>query len=152
MRNRIDCARLVFEDVQREYAEGPAEAWLFGSADTAKLGLSKEEIDRAVQVLVHKGILKPAGLDDYDVTDRFHLTHLGVELCMHPELLEGALSPQVLSGPPAAHVTINADNVQNTQIGNHNAQNVTYLTVLESLKEKSKQRRPALRTSKARGT
>lgn len=133
MKDRIECARVVFADLIEESNKITSPTadvtWSFDEGDAQKLGLSTEELRAAEGILLHKGLLRRAGMNEY------RLSEAGHEVCLHPHLLDDHLAPRPAL-LPAQNVTINAENMQNTQVGHHNTQNVTYSTVLESLRQK----------------
>jgi hypothetical protein len=81
-------------------------------------------------------VLKHKGLIDFMGVGKFKLTPGGVEVCLHPELLDDYLGPRGVAPAPVQHIqhnTINAQQLQNAQQGNHNVLNATYSTVLQQL-------------------
>jgi hypothetical protein len=132
MKDAIERARIVFLNLREQYNKSKPRRgqvmWSFGDDDAQILGMTGAEQEDAVDVLVQKGLLKWISSDHAEMSDD------GEEVCLHPELLDEYLAPR-RAAFPAQNITINADNMQNTQIGHNNTLNVSYTTALTALRE-----------------
>lgn len=127
----MERARTLFLSLLEQFNSKPRRGqimWSFGEDDARELGMTQDEQDEAVEVLVQKGLLEWAAMDYAEMSD------LGKEVCLHPELLDEYLAPR-RPAPRAQHITINAGEMQNTQIGHNNTLNASYSTALSALRD-----------------
>jgi hypothetical protein len=115
MRDRIDCARIIFAEFQAGYEMAPGKIWTidFDTSRRERIGLSQQEAQAGIAVLSSKHLIRMMG------TRAYRLDSAGTQACIHPELLEQHLGPKH-AAPPLHHITINAREMNNTQIGDHN--------------------------------
>jgi hypothetical protein len=133
MRDKMECAQLVFQDFLDSYEEhlGTNGYWTLGTdgEDDPKTGLTSREW------LIGAAILKQKGLIEKLTEDAWKLTDDGEEVCAHPEQLESYLGPRAaaLAVQHVQHNTFNAQQMQNVQTGHGSVMNVTYSQVLQQL-------------------
>jgi hypothetical protein len=91
MKDQFEVAHLLFAEFQKAFdaRSSPGAVWTLDEEDFKDLGLSSEEINRGLRMLVEKGLITR-----FTAGDDYHLTEEGEEVCLDPELLDGYLSPR----------------------------------------------------------
>lgn len=131
MRDRIECARAIFAQF-KEVFDGKTSTseqwWLeYDGSDDAESGLTGQEVDAGLGVLIRKGLVKKITDSGYQLDDD------GFEACLHPHLLDGYLGPRAAAPSVKPGVTINATNMHHAQVGDYNQQTTTYNNIVTSL-------------------
>ena len=130
MKDRLDCARVIFAAFQAGYEQAPGRIWSlgFGAEAQEKLGLSQDEVRAGIAALMSKHLIQMMGTRGYRLDDA------GTQACIHPELLDQHLGPKH-APVPVQHVTIHAREMNNTQIGHHNTINAAPALGLSAVPE-----------------
>jgi hypothetical protein len=122
----IELARKVFSEFQQTYAEylgRSGDWWLPYEGDNEDLGLTAVEVQAGLHVLLEKGLVKPRGMDGWQLTDK------GREACLHPDSLGSKLGIPDLSSPVVHSSTVNVHG-GHVQVGNNNTLIVSYQRLL----------------------
>jgi len=125
MRDKIECARMVFRDFVASYEEhlGTDGFWTLGTDyEDDAAGLTSKEW------LIGVAILTDKGLTEKEYENAWTLTEDGREVCAHPELLDDYLAPRNPARAGAASVAIHGGHFQ---FGDGNTQNISYRAVLQ---------------------
>lgn len=120
----------LFEDAF-EKNDGVSDQWWFprfDDEDYERVGLTERQFAIGLKLLERKNLVETQALEG-----NWALTDGGVEVCLHPQLLDEALGPRTSAVVVETNTTYNIDGP--TQIGNNNTMSVTYAQVLQQLIE-----------------